>query len=291
MRFVIITGISGAGKSHTIKYMEDLGFFCVDNLPPELIPKFAEICIRSSDKMEKIALVIDIRGGESLKELLPALEEVKVMGMAYEILFLDASDQVLIKRYKESRRAHPLAPEGRLLRGIKEERRILEEIKGHANHIIDTSNLTPKLLKEQISQIFVDGRVFEGLIISVISFGFKYGIPLDCDLVFDVRFLPNPYYIDSMKRLTGKNEAVREYVLSFEETQVFIKKLNDMLEFLIPNYTKEGKKQLVVGIGCTGGKHRSVTVAESIYKFLLSKEHRVIIDHRDIEKDNRGAVK
>lgn len=291
MRFVIITGISGAGKSHTIKYMEDIGFFCVDNLPPELIPKFAEICMRSADKMDKIALVIDIRGGELLTDLIPALEEVKSIGMSYEILFLESSDQVLIKRYKESRRAHPLAPEGRLLRGIKEERRILEKIKSHANYIIDTSNLTPKLLKEQITQIFVEGRKFDGLTISVNSFGFKYGLPLDCDLVFDVRFLPNPYYIDSLRKLTGKNEAVREYVLKYKESQVFLEKLNDMLEFLIPNYIKEGKTQLVVGIGCTGGKHRSVTIAESIYNSLSSKQHRVIVDHRDIDKDNRGAVK
>ncbi|MCX7710490.1 MAG: RNase adapter RapZ [Clostridia bacterium] len=291
MRFVIITGISGAGKSHTIKYMEDLGFFCIDNLPPELIPKFADICKRSADKMDKIALVVDIRGGELLKELLPALDEVNGLGVSYEILFLDAGDEVLIKRYKESRRAHPLAPEGRLIRGIKEERRILENIKGHANHIIDTSNLTPKLLKEQLTQIFVEGKVFDGLIISVTSFGFKYGIPLDCDLVFDVRFLPNPYYIDSMRKLTGKNETVREYVLKYKETQVFLEKLNDMLEFLIPNYIKEGKSQLVIGIGCTGGKHRSVTIADSIYSSLASKGHRVIADHRDIEKDNRGAVK
>lgn len=291
MRFVIITGISGAGKSHTVKYMEDLGFFCVDNLPPELIPKFAEICIRSADKMDKIALVIDVRGGELLTDLIPALEEVKVAGVFYEILFLDASDQVLIKRFKESRRAHPLAPEGRLLRGIKEERRILEKIKGHANHIIDTSNLTPKLLKEQISQIFVEGRGFDGLIISATSFGFKYGIPLDCDLVFDVRFLPNPYYVDSMRKLTGKNDIVREYVLQYEETKIFLEKLYDMLEFLIPNYIKEGKTQLVIGIGCTGGKHRSVTIADHIYHTLIHKQHRVIVDHRDIDKDNRGAIK
>ena len=291
MRFVIITGISGAGKSQAIKYMEDLGFFCVDNLPPELIPKFADICLRGGDKMDKIALVIDIRGGELLKDLFPGLGKVRELGLSYEILFLDASDQVLIKRFKESRRAHPLAPEGRLLRGIKEERRILEEIRRRADHIIDTSNLPPKLLKEQITQIFVEGRTFEGLIISVTSFGFKYGIPLDCDLVFDVRFLPNPYYIDSMRKLTGKNDTVKEYVLKCGETETFLSKLYDMLEFLIPNYIKEGKTQLVIGIGCTGGKHRSVAIADSLYRFLANKQHRVIVDHRDIDKDNKGAVK
>ncbi len=291
MRFVIITGISGAGKSQTIKYMEDLGFFCVDNLPPELIPKFAEICLRGTDKMDKIALVIDIRGGELLKDLFPALEKVMELGLSYEILFLDASDQVLIKRFKESRRAHPLAPEGRLLRGIKEERRILSDIKRKANHLIDTSNLAPRLLKEQITQVFVEGRSLEGLVISVTSFGFKYGIPLDCDLVFDVRFLPNPYYIDSMRRLTGKNDTVRNYVLKFDEAQVFLNKLNDMIEFLIPNYIKEGKSQLVIGIGCTGGKHRSVAIADALYLYLKDKKHRVYVEHRDIDKDNRGAVK
>ncbi|HEX9059320.1 MAG TPA: RNase adapter RapZ [Clostridia bacterium] len=291
MRFVIITGMSGAGKSHAIKYMEDMGFFCVDNLPPELIPKFAEICLRSIGKMDRIALVIDIRGGELLMDLFPALEKVAELGLAYEILFLEASDQVIIKRFKESRRTHPLAAEGRLLKGIKEERAILDEIKKKANHLIDTSNLTPKLLKEQIVKIFIEGKIFEGLIINITSFGFKYGMPIDCDLVFDVRFLPNPYYIDSMRKLTGKSAAVRDYVMSFEETTVFLNKLNDMLEFLIPMYIKEGKTQLVIGIGCTGGKHRSVSIADALFSSLEGRQHRVFVDHRDIEKDNRGAVK
>ena len=291
MRFVIITGVSGAGKSQAIKYMEDLGFFCIDNLPPALIPKFVEICMQSGGKMEKIALVIDIRGGELFNNIFSGLEALLEAGFSYEIIFFDASDKVLIKRFKESRRLHPLAPEGRLLKGIQEERRILQGIRNKANHIIDTSNLTPRRLREEIASIFVEGREFEGMIINIVSFGFKYGIPIDCDLVFDVRFIPNPYYIDSMKKLTGKQETVMEFVLQCAEAMQFLDKLGDMLEFLIPNYIKEGKSQLVIGIGCTGGKHRSVAIADALYKVLCDKQHRVIIDHRDIDKDNRGAVK
>lgn len=289
MRFIIITGVSGAGKSQTVKYLEDLGFFCVDNLPPALIPKFAEICFQSRGKMDKIALVIDVRGGALLNDLFPGLTALRDAGFSYEILFLEATDEVLIKRYKESRRSHPLAQDGRVIKGIREERKVLQEIKSKANYIIDTSNLQPRQLKEEIMNIVVEGKKFEGLIINIISFGFKYGIPTDCDLVFDVRFIPNPYYISSMKKLTGKHESVKEYVLKCKETEAFLEKLNDMLEFLIPNYIKEGKTQLVIGIGCTGGRHRSVAIADSIYKALTDKQHRVVIDHRDIDKDNRGA--
>lgn len=291
MRFVIITGMSGAGKSQVVKYMEDLGYFCVDNLPPALIPKFADICFQSGGKMNRIALVIDIRGGELLNDLFPALNTLKEAGLSYEILFLEASDEVLIKRFKETRRSHPLAGEGRIIKGIKEERKILENIKLKSNHIIDTSNLTPRKLKEEISSIFVEGRDFEGMIISIISFGFKYGIPMDSDLVFDVRFIPNPFYINSMRKLTGRNEAVRDYVLKHTETEEFIRKLTDMLEFLIPNYIKEGKSQLVIAIGCTGGKHRSVAISDSIFRILEEKGHRVVVEHRDIDKDNRGVGK
>jgi UPF0042 nucleotide-binding protein len=291
MRFVIVTGLSGAGKSQVVKHLEDLGFFCVDNLPPSLIPKFAEVCFQSRSKMDKIALVIDIRGGELFKDIFPGLSEIKASGFNCEILFLEASDDVLIKRFKESRRNHPLSPEGRLNKAINEERKILQEIKRNANHIIDTSNLTTRQLKEEIARIFVEGKHFEGLIISIISFGFKYGLPMDCDLAFDVRFIPNPYYISSLKKLTGKHEDVKSYVLKSKETQVFIAKLSDMLEFLIPNYIKEGKSQLVIGIGCTGGKHRSVAIADDIYRILVEKQHRVVIEHRDIEKDNKALAK
>jgi RNase adapter protein RapZ len=289
MRFVIVTGISGAGKSQVVKHMEDLGFFCVDNMPPALIPKFAEICFQSAGKMEKIALVVDIRGRELLNDLFPGLNALKEAGLSYEILFLEASDEALIKRYKETRRSHPLAPDGRVLKGIKEERKILHEIKNKANHIIDTSNLSTRQLKEEIVNIFVEGKTYRGIIINIISFGFKYGTPMDCDLVFDVRFIPNPYYISSMKKLTGKHETVRDFVLNCKEKEDFLVRLGDMLDFLIPNYIKEGKSQLVIGIGCTGGRHRSVAIADSLFKSLMEKQHRVVIEHRDIEKDGRGV--
>ncbi len=288
MRFIVVTGISGAGKSQAAKYLEDMGFFCVDNLPPSLIPKFAEICFQSKGKMDKVALVIDIRGGVLLNDFFPGLTALKEAGFSYDIFFLEASNEVLVKRFKESRRTHPLAADGRLIKGIEQERDILQEIKEKANYIIDTSELTPRQLREEILNIVVDGNDYKGLIINVISFGFKYGIPTDCDLVFDVRFIPNPFYVSSMKKLTGKHEAVKEYVMRHPETQMFLQKLEDMLNFLIPNYVKEGKSHLVIGIGCTGGKHRSVTIADSLYK-ALGEQHRVIIEHRDIEKDNRGA--
>ena len=221
MRLLIITGISGAGKSLVIKHLEDMGFYCVDNLPPLLIHKFVEICIQSRGKIDKIAMVIDIRGGELFNDLFPELNALKDLGILYDILFMEASDNVLIKRYKESRRTHPLSPEGRILEGIKKEREILKEIKKQATYIIDSSNLTPRQLKEELTNIFEYGRKFKGIIINIISFGFKYGIPIDCDLVFDVRFIPNPYYIESMRNQTGKNELVRDYVLGFDETQCF----------------------------------------------------------------------
>lgn len=291
MRFVIVTGMSGAGKSLVTNYLEDIGFFCVDNLPPALIPKFAEICAQSEGKMEKIALVIDIRGGELLHDLFPALAEVKQSGFSCEILFLEAEDDVLVKRYKESRRQHPLSLEGRLLKGIREERKALEAIKSKANYIIDTSSLATRQLKQEINSIFLEGKTFKGIIINIVSFGFKYGIPTDCDLVFDVRFIPNPYYIAPMKLKTGKDEMVRNFVLNAGETKEFLTKLDDMLDFLIPNYIKEGKSQLDIGIGCTGGRHRSVAIADEIYRRLEGKMHRVVIEHRDIEKDSRGVGK
>lgn len=291
MRFIVITGVSGAGKSLVAKYLEDLGFFCVDNLPPALIPKFAEICLQSRNKIDKIALVIDIRGGELLNELFPGLNALKEAGFSYEIIFMEASDKVLIKRYKESRRSHPLAPEGRLNKGINEERKVLQEIKAKADYIIDTSDYTPRQLKESIISTLRIDKASAGMAINIISFGFKYGIPIDCDLVFDVRFIPNPYYIESMKKLTGKSETVRDYVLNMAETGEFLNKLIDMLDFLVPNYVKEGKTQLIIGIGCTGGRHRSVAIADHLCKVLTGKNHRTVIEHRDIEEDSRGGTK
>ena len=287
MEFLIITGMSGAGKSLCVKHFEDIGYFCVDNLPPSLIPKFAEICLQGQNKMDKIALIMDIRGGSLFLELFPALESLAAYGISYKILFLEAQDNVLVKRFKETRRMHPLSPEGRILDGIKEERRILKAVKEKAHYIIDTSNFTPRQLKQEILNLFVEGKPFSGLIINVISFGFKYGVPIDCDLIFDVRFIPNPYYIDTLKILTGNDEEVSDYVMSFHESTVFLSKLVDMLDFLIPNYVKEGKNQLVIGIGCTGGKHRSVTIANRLFDILKAKNSSIVLEHRDIEKDNR----
>lgn len=287
MQFLIITGMSGAGKSLCVKYFEDIGYFCVDNLPPTLIPKFAEICLQGQNQMEKIALIMDIRGGAMFLELFPALESLAAYGISYQILFLEASDTVLIQRFKETRRMHPLSTEGRIIDGIVQERKILQAVKEKAHFIIDTSNLTPRQLKQEIINLFVEGKPFSGLIINVISFGFKYGVPIDCDLVFDVRFIPNPYYIDTLKQLTGNDKEVGDYVMSFHESRVFLSKLVDMLDFLIPNYVKEGKNQLVIGIGCTGGKHRSVTIANRLFDILKAKNSSIVLEHRDIERESR----
>ncbi|WP_138203468.1 RNase adapter RapZ [Haloimpatiens lingqiaonensis] len=293
MKFVIVTGLSGAGKTQAIRCLEDLGYFCVDNLPTTLIPKFAEACFQTEGKIDKIALVIDIRGGKFFDDLFSSLSYFKAEGYHYEILFLEASDEVLIKRYKESRRKHPLAPEGRILTGIASERERLKEVREKANHIIDTTKLSTRELRQKITNIYGDKDQIENkLMINVLSFGFKYGIPLDSDLVFDVRFLPNPYYIPELKQYSGNDSSVRDYVMDFKETTDFIDKLEDMLNFLIPNYIKEGKRQLIISIGCTGGRHRSVTIANAIYQKLRDKGHNVAIDHRDINEDvNKGGTK
>lgn len=285
MRFVIVTGLSGAGKTQAIRCLEDIGFFCVDNLPPALVPKFADLCYQTGSKIDRIAVVIDIRGGKFFDDLFESLNVLKAHNFKYEILFLDARDDVLIKRFKETRRSHPLAPNGRVIDGITEERRRLDEVKSKADFIIDTSNLLPRQLKEEIIHIFIENKKFEGIIISVISFGYKYGIPLDSDLVFDVRFLPNPFYVESLKRKSGKDDSVRQYVMKWPETNEFLKKIDDLVEFLIPFYIREGKTQLVISIGCTGGRHRSVTIAEKLYESLKEKGHTVIINHRDISGD------
>ncbi|PRR80605.1 glmZ(sRNA)-inactivating NTPase [Clostridium liquoris] len=293
MRFVIVTGLSGAGKTQAIRSFEDLGYFCVDNLPPTLMPKFAEACYKTDGRIDKIALVIDIRGGEFFDDLFESLKYIKLEGYKYEILFLDASDEVLVKRFKESRRKHPLAPDGRILNGILLERSRLREVKDRSDNIIDTSKFSTMKLREEITRIYGEaGQIENELIITVVSFGFKYGIPLDSDLVFDVRFLPNPYYISELKNHSGNDKDVIDYVMGYDVTNNFIDKLEDMLEFLIPNYLQEGKRQLIVSIGCTGGRHRSVAIANAIYNRLKNKGHKVNIDHRDIEEDvNKGGKK
>lgn len=287
MRFVIVTGMSGAGKSTALKMLEDAGYFCVDNLPIPLLEKFAQFITEgNSGSIQKVALGVDIRSGAAMEGLARALEEISMTGLEYEILFLEADDDVLIKRYKETRRAHPLAGSGRVENCIREEREKLKFLKAHADYILDTSQLLTRELKSELDKIFVKNQGFKSLMITVLSFGFKYGIPSDSDLVFDVRFLPNPYYIDELRPLSGNDAPVSEYVMGFDASQIFLDKLEDMIGFLIPNYILEGKNQLVVSIGCTGGKHRSVTLANGLYQRLQkSEEYGVRIEHRDIGKD------
>lgn len=291
MRFIIVTGLSGAGKTETTRTLEDIGYFCVDNLPPKLIPKFAEAC--SNGNIEKVALVIDIRGGIFFDDLFELLSFLKKNDYKHEILFLDASDEILVKRFKETRRSHPLAPEGRVINGINEERKKLSEIKKKADIIIDTSKYKIRDLREKLNEYYGDNvSVEKNLAITVLSFGFKYGIPVDLDLVFDVRFIPNPFYIPELKQYSGQDEPVRKFVLDQKETQDFITKIKDMLLFLIPNYIKEGKRQLIISIGCTGGRHRSVAIANEIYDILVDNNFNAKIEHRDIEEDlNRGGKK
>ena len=282
MRFVIVTGLSGAGKTLAIRYLEDMGFFCIDNLPPKLILKFAELCYQSEGRIDKVAIVVDIRGGGFFDDLFECLQALKDAGYCYEILFLDATDNVLIKRYKESRRMHPLVRAGRMIEGISQEREKLEPVKSKADYVVDTSNLHPRQLKQLLKDLFLDEKADERLIISIISFGFKHGILVDGDLIFDVRFLPNPFYIEHLKEHSGKEQKVRNYIFSFSETQEFIDKLMDMLEFLVPYYLREGKNQLIIGIGCTGGMHRSVAISEELYRELKGKGYRATVEHRDL---------
>lgn len=282
MRFVIVTGMSGGGKRTALKMLEDAGFYCVDNLPIPLIEKFVELIATPGSEISKVALGLDVRADQPFEEAHKTLQNLKKSGYAYEILFMDASDEVLMKRYKESRRLHPLSPKGRVQDGIGKEREILKAIKDHSDYVIDTSNLLTRELKEEIKRIFVENEEYNSLMVTIMSFGFKHGIPADADLVFDVRFLPNPYYIDELKYQTGNDTRVQEYVMSFPEAEEFLVKLLDMICFLIPNYVKEGKYQLVVGIGCTGGKHRSVTLANELYKRMKNQgNYGLKIYHRD----------
>ena len=286
MRFIIVTGLSGAGKSEATNTLEDMGYFCVDNLPPKLIKKFAEVCKQSQGSIDKVALVMDIRGGIFFDDLFESLSELSKEQFQYEILFLDTSDEVLVKRFKEKRRSHPLAPGGRVITGIELERQKLREVKDKADVIIDTSKYAIKDLREEMARKFGDKEMPEKqMAITILSFGFKYGIPVDSDLVFDVRFIPNPFYIPELKPFSGNDEPVKNYVMEQTETQTFLQKVNDMFEFLIPNYQKEGKRQLIISIGCTGGRHRSVAIANSIYETLHSNNHDVYVEHRDIKED------
>ena len=284
MRFVIVTGMSGAGKSSALKMLEDIGYFCVDNLPVELLDKFAQITLDKTVKIQNVALGIDIRSGEGIKELEQKLQEIKGMGITFEILFLNASNRILLKRYKETRRNHPLSRDGRVEDGIAKEREEMKFLLKKATYVIDTSQLLIRELKEEIDRIYVDGEVSERFQIAVVSFGFKFDIPADVDLVFDVRFLPNPYYDLSLRPLTGNDRPIQDFVMKYQESREFLDKLYDMLEFLIPNYIREGKYNLVVGVGCTGGKHRSVTIANALAEELKKLPYSVKVEHRDITR-------
>lgn len=286
MRFVIVTGMSGGGKNTAMRLLEDAGYFCVDNLPVPLIEKFMELLIAPNHEISKAALGLDVRADQPFGDAMRILDKMRQNGYIFEILFMDASDATLLKRYKETRRMHPLCTRGdrRIETGIQREREILTEMKKQADYIIDTSKLLTRELKEEIDRIFVQNGEYNNLIISIVSFGFKHGIPADADLVFDVRFLPNPFYIDELKYLTGNDKGVQDYVMSFPEAGQFLDRLEDMLLFLIPNYIKEGKYQLVVAIGCTGGRHRSVTLANGLYGRMKDKgNYGLTISHRDVK--------
>lgn len=285
IRLVIITGMSGAGKTQVVRALEDLGYFCVDNLPPMLIPKFAELCSQSAGRVNKIGLVVDIRGREFFDTLMQTLEELEKNNHRYEMLFLEASDETLIRRYKETRRRHPMAPHGRISEGISRERERVDQVRGRATQIIDTSELTTSDLREKITALFASEHEYQRMNITVVSFGFKYGIPLDADMVFDVRFLPNPFYVESLRRKSGMIAEVGDYIWKWPITQQFMEKVTDFVEFLVPNYIKEGKSQLIIAIGCTGGMHRSVFVASKIYESLKQKGYKVNLDHRDVKKN------
>ena len=288
MKLVIVTGMSGAGKTVALKMLEDLGFYCVDNMPVQLMEKFVDLLRENPGEPENVAMGVDSRSGDELPQLQEVLDRWKMRKIPCQILFLDASDEVLIKRYKETRRNHPLAGNGRLDRGIAREREKIAFLKRQAVYILDTCSLLTSELREELARIFSGGQPYENLFVTVLSFGFKYGIPVDADLVFDVRFLPNPYYVEELKYRTGEEKQVQEYVMQGGTCEIFLEKLFDLMEFLIPNYIKEGKNQLVIAVGCTGGKHRSVTVAGALYEKLKEKkELGVKLEHRDIDKDNK----
>lgn len=285
-KLLIVTGMSGAGKTIALKSLEDMGYYCVDNLPIPLVDKFAELITDGNEQITKAALGIDVRSGKDLPLLKEIFDEWDIKGnVDYEVVFLDASDETLLKRFKETRRAHPLSKDGRVETGIEAERQEMDWLKENAGFIIDTTRLLTKELRAQLADIFEKNRAYENLQVTILSFGFKYGIPEDSDLLFDVRFLPNPYYVQELKTHTGLEQCIKDFVQKDGVADEFLKKLNDMVNFLIPHYIEEGKNQLVISIGCTGGKHRSVTIAELLFQSLSkSADYGIRIDHRDINK-------
>ncbi len=287
MRLVVVTGMSGGGKRTAMKMLEDVGYYCVDNLPVQLIDKFVDLITDKDTEYSKVALGIDVRADMPFQTVFETLKELKKNPIRLDILFLECSDSVLLKRYKETRRMHPLAADGRMEEGIEKEREILKDIKSIADYVIDTSNLLTRQFKEEIDRIFVEDKAYDNLMVNILSFGFKNGIPADADLVFDVRFLPNPFYVDELKRKTGLDAEVQDYVMGFKEAGQFLDMLENMLKFLLPNYIKEGKHQLVIAIGCTGGHHRSVTLAGKLYERMQRMgNYGITLNHRDI---NKGA--
>ena len=286
MRLVILTGMSGAGKSTALKMLEDMGYYCVDNLPIQLLKSFVDLSDRQEFKRQRVVVGIDIRSGETLSLLSDILSELEQDGKKVDVLFMDAEEDVLVNRYKETRRTHPLSQSERIYTGIEKERQAMQFLKERADYIIDTSHLLPRDLKGELEKIFVEDKNYESLFVTIMSFGFKYGIPADADLVFDVRFLPNPYYVEELRPKTGNDREIQQFVMRHPQAHVFLNKLEDMIRFLIPNYISEGKNRLVIAIGCTGGKHRSVTLANELYQRLSQDEgYGLKIEHRDIEKD------
>lgn len=281
---MIITGMSGAGRTQATKFLEDIGYFCIDNIPTVLLPKFGELYTMNEMNIEKLALVMDVRGGDFFEDLFLFMKNMEKTGIHVRILFLDCADRVLINRYKENKRLHPLAPDGNNASGIRKERQRLEKLREKADYLIDTTALSIWDLKKKINDIFGADRRSAGMKINIISFGYKHGLPDACDLVFDVRFIPNPYYVPELRHFTGNDSNVKEYVLYSEETKVFLDKLFDLLKFLLPLYIVEGKEVLVIGIGCTGGKHRSVAIANETMRLLSSAGYTVSLEHRDIGK-------
>lgn len=289
MRCVILTGMSGSGKSTALKMIEDMGYYCVGNLPISLVESFVDLA-ENDPELDKVAINVDIRSGQNIGDLTAVLDRLQERGKSFEMLFLESEDAVIIKRYKETRRTHPLAEGGRVEQAIERERERLQPIKRRADYILDTSQLLTRELQAELKKMFVENQTYKNLYITVLSFGFKYGIPTDADLVFDVRFLPNPYYVEGLRPLTGLDERIQNYVMEGDQYAAFMEKLEDMIRFLVPNYVSEGKNQLVIAIGCTGGKHRSVTVAQGLYERLSKQEdYGLRVEHRDIEKDaHRG---
>ncbi len=284
MKFIVITGLSGAGRTRALRCLEDLNFYCVDNLPPVLVGKFAELCSQSQGKLNHVAVVVDVRSGSMFRELEGELTRMQAAGIPYELLFMEATDEALIARYKETRRPHPLSPGGRAIDGIMREKEILRDIRAMATQVLDTSQMMPKHLKKRMQDLYSDISAASQMSIDIMSFGFKHGIPLDSDLVFDVRFLPNPFYEPALKPLTGLDAPVRDYIMGYTQSRVFCEKLLDMVRFLIPQYVEEGKSNLVISIGCTGGKHRSVAVAEFLQKALMEDGTACQALHRDKDK-------